>query len=553
MVAHVQGGCVNEAGAVVTGPELLFGVVRPVGTDGEKFRTALKASLNRYSYVVKDIPLSSLLRDHAAGRGVLIPERDEEKRIAALMDEGDQLCATRRTGSAVALLGVAAIRRHRAESNTKGPRETDESAADLPLARTAFVLDSLKRPAEITQLRRIYGDHFVVVSLQADLAARQKELGKRIGALRPTEKQTMQSTVSALIDRDLREADEFGQNTLRAFPMADVFIDLEHDLSGQVDRIVDLLFDSPEYNAPTVSEFGMTLAEMSSTRSTELGLKVGAALVAQDGDVLGVGHNAHPDPEHVPDVDPSTTDIVELIVDTLAALPAGTLAPEALTEFEDDRDAYASRLLAGPLATSRLRDLIEFQRPVHAEMNALLSAMRSRVDPRSATMYVTAYPCHHCARHLLKLGLKVTYLEPYPKSRAESMYGAAVDTSFHPFTGVAPRRYAQLFTVTGDRKDSTGVRRSWDEPERASAIPKLDPFIDPLGIADRELSALGVLAPSGGTGIEPGKKKLSHPRKTMRRAGTGTASPTPGTSRSEGQATSPTAPAPRKRRQGGRS
>lgn len=541
----------SASGAV--GPELVFGVIRPVGTGDEKFRNALKSALHRYSYTTSDIKLSNLLRDDAAARGVTVPDRDEEKRIAALMDEGDKLCSRYKTGSAVALLGVAAIRRHRAETHAADGVGSDEGAS-VPTPRVAYVLDSLKRPAEITHLRRIYGDHFVTVSLQASLDTRKKELDKKIRPQRPSVRRTLDQIVGDLIDRDLREADEFGQNTLRAFPMADVFVDLEGDIAGQVDRVIDLLFDSPDYQAPTAAEFGMSLANMTSTRSVELGLKVGASLVRDDGTVLGVGHNAHPDPQYLPDFDPSVTDIVELVVDTLASLPTGTLTEQAATEFEGNRDAYASDLLAGPLASSRLRDLIEFQRPVHAEMNALLSALRSRVDIADATLYVTAYPCHHCARHLLALGLSVIYLEPYPKSRAESMYGAAVG-HFHPFTGVAPRRYGDLFTVMGDRKDATGVRRQWGDSERDSAVPKLDPFVDPQGIADREISALGALA---GVSTVPDEaqpeENLSHPRKRLSNAGTGKARlKAPARGRRQQAPPSPTAPAPSRTSKGGRS
>ena len=38
-------------------------------------------------------------------------------------------------------------------------------------------------------------------------------------------------------------------------------------------------------------------------------------------------------------------------------------------------------------------------------------------------MYVTTFPCHNCAKHIIAAGLeRVVYLEPYPKSRAKTLY-----------------------------------------------------------------------------------------------------------------------------------
>lgn len=536
------------------GPELVIGVIRPVGTSDEKFRAALSSALLPYMYTVVHIKLSDLLRDEAAQRGDVIPEDDEEARINALMDEGDNLCERYGTGSAVALLGVADIRRHRWEANAASG-VSDAEAAETPVPRIAYVLDSLKRPAEVTHLRRIYGDHFLAVSLQAGLATREKALDAKVHQQRPTLKLAeRKERIATLVARDLKETDEFGQNILRTFPMADVFLDLERDVTAQASQVVDLLFDSPESRPPTEAEFSMMLADVASTRSPELGLKVGAALMNATGKVVGLGHNAHPNADEVPQFDLSTTDIVELVADTISRLPESVLTPGARAEFAQDPDAFATTLLAGPLEKSRLRDLTEFQRPVHAEMNALLAALQTQAQTAGGTMYVTAYPCHHCARHLIALGLDVTYLEPYPKSRAESMYGAAVGEHFHAFTGVAPRRFPQLFAVTGDRKDAKGVRRPWHDEERAAAVPKIDPFVDAPGIADREATALAVLAVELGTPPAEADENLSHPPVMVNTAGPGRAGSRKAVTRPKQPVpSSPTAPAPRKRPKGGRS
>lgn len=70
------------------------------------------------------------------------------------------------------------------------------------------------------------------------------------------------------------------------------------------------------------------------------------------------------------------------------------------------------------LRGSRLTNLTEFVRAVHAEMEALLSSTRIGVSTRRAILYCTTFPCHNCAKHIIDAGVKrVVYIEPYAKSK----------------------------------------------------------------------------------------------------------------------------------------
>ena len=72
------------------------------------------------------------------------------------------------------------------------------------------------------------------------------------------------------------------------------------------------------------------------------------------------------------------------------------------------------------LRDAQLFDTIDFIRAVHAEASAIFSAGYSA---RSATMYVTTFPCHECARHIVIAGIKrVVYVEPYPKSLVSELF-----------------------------------------------------------------------------------------------------------------------------------
>ena len=58
-------------------------------------------------------------------------------------------------------------------------------------------------------------------------------------------------------------------------------------------------------------------------------------------------------------------------------------------------------------------------RTVHAEHNAILSALCNGRDPRGGTMYVTHEPCIHCRKVIIQLGIKrVVFIYKYRSSPA---------------------------------------------------------------------------------------------------------------------------------------
>jgi cytidine deaminase len=132
------------------------------------------------------------------------------------------------------------------------------------------------------------------------------------------------------------------------------------------------------------------------------------------------------------------------------------------------------------LASTGLRDLIEYGRAVHAELAAIIDAARRGVAVEGTTMYVTTFPCHHCARHIVASGIRrVVYIYPYAKSLARMLHGDALEVepgqegtskvAFEPFLGVAPRSYSNFFTMP-IRKRADGSRV---EPHDPSRTPRL--------------------------------------------------------------------------------
>jgi len=117
--------------------------------------------------------------------------------------------------------------------------------------------------------------------------------------------------------------------------------------------------------------------------------------------------------------------------------------------------ALASEKPAIP-KSSQIRNLIEFGRAVHAEMAALIDAARRGVSVSGCTMYVTTFPCHLCARHIVAAGIRrLVFIEPYAKSRTADLYPDSIaieqrssgKVQFVPFVGIAPRQYMKLFSM----------------------------------------------------------------------------------------------------------
>src|SRR4029077_13917862 len=142
-----------------------------------------------------------------------------------------------------------------------------------------------------------------------------------------------------------------------------------------------------------------------------------------------------------------------------------------------------ARALLSDLKGSQFMNTGEFGRQVHAEMAALIDAARRGVAVNGHTMYVTTFPCHNCAKHVIAAGLRrVVYLEPYPKSRADFLHGEELvlepedgkdDPSkvvFRSFTGVAPRQYRQLFSMS-ERGSKKGLALANWEAARLHLVP----------------------------------------------------------------------------------
>lgn len=460
--------------------EVVFGVVAAVGTDTSQLGAVLHDYLTkRFKYAVDDIKLSSYLQLPQVKKRHKVRLRlgNEADRINSLMDAGNRLRESLNQQEVLALWAASDI----------GARRPPEQEASAPVVR---VLYTLKRPEEVQALRQIYGPGFFLIGVYAAEESRVRHLAES--------REIPEQKARALVKRDQEEEDGWGQRTRATFSLADVFLHLDGGLDrfqDEAKRFVDLVFGCPT-ETPTLAENAMFLAHAASLRSADLSRQVGAVVVSAQGDVIGTGANDVPrfggglywpgtgdERDHARGKDSNKVEI-----ERIAAGIVSRLLPDAKGA---DKLARIKVVVDG----TRLNDLTEFGRPVHAEMEALLQCGRAGVSPANGSMYTTTFPCHNCAKHIVAAGIRrVYFVEPYPKSKALELHNDSISIDsdsdervlFLPFVGVGARRYFDLFSmrVSSGREMKRKAGAAAVSFDRATASPRV--AMPPTSFLERE-------------------------------------------------------------------
>ncbi len=462
--------------------ELVIGLVGAVGTPLRKVSEELQDRLSTFRYIAEKIHISSDAIPRLCDT-VGIDRDDEYKRISALMTIGNETRKKTRDNSVLALGAASIIRENR-------PGIRDKSREDRP--RHAYIINSLKHPDEVTRLRHIYSEGFYLIGVYSDEARRHTYLteDRRIDA----------SSATGLMLRDEDEQMRHGQRTRDTFHLSDFFVHEDGNwdkLKNSLWRILDIIFGHP-YKTPTFDEYAMFMAFSAALRSGDLSRQVGAVL-AKNNEIIATGANDCPSyggglywpryceetsgiednengRDYTRDEDSNQLEKQRIIEDILKQ------AENLVENHENLREV---------LKRSRLDDITEYGRAVHAEMEALLCCSRNNIHCRDATLYCTTFPCHNCAKHIVAAGVnRVIYIEPYPKSRAIEFHDDSIRLGFkekgefvvfEPFVGVGPRRFFDLFSMNlgfGQpllRKDATGHTLDWT-PEHSNLRIQMLPF-----------------------------------------------------------------------------
>jgi deoxycytidylate deaminase len=478
----------NEKEASTTVPpaakrpiELVFGLVGPTGVDLPAIAAVLESQLKALNYDARQISLSALILGCYGGDAENFSAYD---RTDYLIKKGNSLCRDAKERDIIGRLGLQAIQKE---------REKISGCKDMPhiSARVAYIVRSFKRQEEVELYRDIYGKAFTLISVYASKSSRIQALSREFQSCipmtennNPNEARTPEELAIRIIDRDYKEEEEdFGQRVGKTFPLADFFLSdgPRLEIERQLARLVRLTLGDP-YISPTRDEQGMFFAYAAALRSLDLSRQVGAAVVTQDGEILSTGCNEVPkfggglywaeDSECHRDFELGYDANVKIKVDMVADAVRKLRDKKWLSDTTDKKsdERLAEEMLFGSdnfFASSKLFDVIEFGRAVHAEMDAISQAARMGIPLQNARLFCTTFPCHICARHIIAAGIKdVQFIEPYEKSQTSYLYSDSISiephdpaikkANFKAFVGVAPRRYIDMFQMNAKRKGKDG-------------------------------------------------------------------------------------------------
>ncbi|MCU1303624.1 MAG: bpiD [Candidatus Sulfotelmatobacter sp.] len=500
--------------AVVLGAdsnELVFAVVGHAGSGTTLVAQALAAvlketSFNSSAFDVVTLKARDVIKAWAEKHGKTVPpDRPGGERliedVKKYQDLGDEMrkqvtASGEEDHPAVARALVLRIREARAQTLklAAGPGQPVPPDGKP----RAYILDSLRHPAEVNLLRAIYGDAFVLIGVVC-------EEEKRVNRMSHKYSDAGHATVRKFMERDAAARESHGQQVAKAFHLSDFFVDntidrtVTEDVTGNEDwdfaehlsRLITILTHT-KLIRPEIGETAMHHANSAKMRSACLSRQVGAALVDSEGNIVATGTNEVPkagggvygesfgDEEHegrcgllLPESQRfcrNTRQQNEIIADLIESVP----------ELKN-ADAVRKTQLEKELRHTRIGSLIEFSRAVHAEMDAILSAARQGGRLTGTRLFVTTFPCHYCARHIVSAGVdEVQYIEPYPKSQALDLHADAIQVEatnwkppsengskvlFRPFSGVSPRFYKKAFLKERDLKDNASGDMKIGAPE----------------------------------------------------------------------------------------
>jgi len=444
--------------------EIIIGLCGPIGTDVSFVADRIKKVLrNDYNYECVVLGLSTFIKQQYPD----IDFEDLRKKPAdyynTLIDKGNELRANH-SNSVLAKLAINEI---------TIKRQTDKKVdGDFKSTRRCYIIDSIKHSEELELFRLVYREIFYFIGVFATLDNRKKTLiDKRIKA----------SEAFQLIDRDYNEGLAFGQKVSKIFVDADFFLRLNKSTHSTVDskvkRFLHLLFNS-DIITPSIHESAMYLAASAAGNSACLSRQVGAAITDENGEVISIGWNDVPkfgggvykydekDPTRENDHrcmnlsggicfnDKEKANIVNVLVSELIEL-----------KIVDEKDKSQ---LSKTITNSKIGELIEFSRSVHAEMLAIIhGSQKAGQKMRNGKLYCTTYPCHNCARHIVAAGIKEIYfIEPYPKSLATKLHSDSITedelkenyVKILVYEGVSPKRYLEFFKMNEDSRKKDGIR-----------------------------------------------------------------------------------------------
>jgi len=454
--------------------EIIIGICSPIGSLKEQVVEDLKNILiEEYGYDVKVIKISDFIEKYSPSFASEQP--GETKGFTSLMNKingGDQL-RKKHNPACLVELAIHEINVERLRGDNVGDIKNTE---DLKSRRICYIFDSLKNKEELYLLRSVYKDIFYQFSIFSPENVRSNNLREKHKLSDPE--------ITGLMDTDEYENNTHGQNVRDTFIDADFFVRVTNkNIKGtrkKIERYLHLIFES-SIITPNPDEIAMYEAKSAAGNSACLSRQVGAAITNEKGEIISRGWNDVPkfggnlykdidSPNHRclhigycsndRTKDKLTENIIEMILKDESF-------KEMFTKKQEDGTYFIQKLNEKIRKSTKIKDLIEFSRSVHAEMHAIIIGSQLAGNKMvGGKLFCTTYPCHNCGRHIVVAGIKeIYYIEPYVKSLCLELHSDAITEDEESidkvrilmYDGVAPRRFMEFFIMKSQRKDGNGI------------------------------------------------------------------------------------------------
>lgn len=473
-------GSTSEQIASTHTEELVIALCGPIGSPlhsvAEEIQRMIK---DTFGYDKAEIiRLSDFISEHADRVQVEIPANDSFERISSQIDAGNKL----REQFGLSILAELAVEKIRFE---REEFKQEHNAPKYVPRRICHIIDSVKNKEELAMLKLVYRDMLYIVGVFSPLSVREANIAQR--------NQLTSGDVHTLIDRDSGEESKAGQTVSDTFPQSDFFLRIDRatdsETQKRVERFLHLILGT-KVITPTSAESAMYAAAMASASSGCLSRQVGAAVTDANEHILSIGWNDVPKfggglyLEGADDSRCWNHGGGKCFNDEEKQFFANELVEALKDIIPPGSKASAKALLR---KSGKLGGLIEFSRAIHAEMHAILSAGRVAGDKLvGGKIFVTTYPCHSCARHIIAAGItEVYYIEPYRKSLAVKLHGDAISeleldskkVRVLAYDGVAPSKFLSLFRVAANSRKASG---KLIRVELKQAMPRIEKSLESL-------------------------------------------------------------------------
>lgn len=481
--------------------ELIFAICSPIGSLKEKVIEKISERLKtEYRYEeVKVIKMSKFIdeftlpEDSSFGD---VPSGSEVfQQYFKKINKGNDIRKLhkneRLAEHAVKMIHLERVKTTKELKNLEG----NPTATDHGTRRVCYIIDSIKTKEELFLFRNIYSENFYAISVFSPLEDRKLNL---------LDKGFKRNEIEIIIEADDKQKDKFGQNVRDAFVEGDLFIRVSKEnikeTGRKINRFLHLIFET-SIITPTIEEIAMYNAKAAAGSSACLSRQVGACIIDKENNFLSIGWNDVPKfggnlytsdsrldercfHREFCSNDREKDNVVDNIVETI-------LNDDKLKHFgsvPDIKDLLKDNIRNN----TKVKDLIEFSRSVHAEMHAIIqSTLTSGSRVIGGKLFCTTYPCHNCARHIIAAGIEqVIYIEPYVKSLCITLHGDAMTENENSkdrvkiliFDGISPNKYLAFFTNFAERKKGGKLTRK----DLKSAKPKTSKTLQALSTLEEQ-------------------------------------------------------------------